>query len=306
MNRAVLMFACLGLGLGACEGAGYPDDATADSADMEGKADGVERPVGTFAAGMAPVGQFRLVVLTTDKRFHRERAASCTGGPCSPDVEEGTYTWSKSGSTRYVRFVDPDGVLMDRYAYTLSDGGRTLKLRVPGTNDRQTLAREDSAAWCGQPEDCDLQELAQPRCPGQWSCDEGSTCAYRCTSLCELSGGACVGVAPGACAGGIIGDAEWFSCGDQVGVQCCLPQQGYRAAGESCGGHVGYVCAGGLYCAYAEGLCGKGDTMGTCTETPRSCRQHHEPVCGCDGETYSNSCLAAVASTSVAHSGACQ
>jgi hypothetical protein len=40
---------------------------------------------------------------------------------------------------------------------------------------------------------------------------------------CVTGGGECVAVVPDACAGGIVGDPEWYSCGVGVGVLCCLP-----------------------------------------------------------------------------------
>lgn len=42
-------------------------------------------------------------------------------------------------------------------------------------------------------------------------------------SACEAAGGRCVAVVPGACAMGIVGSADWYSCGGGLGVMCCLP-----------------------------------------------------------------------------------
>lgn len=43
-----------------------------------------------------------------------------------------------------------------------------------------------------------------------------------CATPCAAAGGECVGVYPGACADGVIGDGDTFSCGGGVGVMCCL------------------------------------------------------------------------------------
>ncbi len=43
------------------------------------------------------------------------------------------------------------------------------------------------------------------------------------TPRCESAGGRCVALVPGSCADGIVGNAEWFSCGGGDGVMCCLP-----------------------------------------------------------------------------------
>jgi hypothetical protein len=42
-------------------------------------------------------------------------------------------------------------------------------------------------------------------------------------SSCEAAGGRCA-VVPGACAMGIVGNADWYSCGGGLGVMCCLPR----------------------------------------------------------------------------------
>ena len=44
-----------------------------------------------------------------------------------------------------------------------------------------------------------------------------------CATPCAAAGGECIGVYPGSCADGVIGDGATYSCGDGVGVMCCLP-----------------------------------------------------------------------------------
>jgi hypothetical protein len=61
-------------------------------------------------------------------------------------------------------------------------------------------------------------------------------------------------------------------------------------------------CADGEFCEREDGLC---NATGECSAIPQACYQIFAPVCGCDGETYSNDCHANGAGTSVAHEGEC-
>ncbi len=76
--------------------------------------------------------------------------------------------------------------------------------------------------------------------------------------------------------------------------------------GQGCGGFLGDTCADDEYCAYEAGqFCGAADASSTCEPRPEVCPQIFAPVCGCDGNTYSNSCMAAGAGTGVATLGEC-
>lgn len=83
-----------------------------------------------------------------------------------------------------------------------------------------------------------------------------------------------------------------------------------RSIGEPvCGGLPGFLCPNPdkEWCDYPEGAtCGIGDYFGTCRKRPDLCPEIYLPVCGCNGETYSNSCHAAAAGFDVAHPGKCR
>ena len=77
------------------------------------------------------------------------------------------------------------------------------------------------------------------------------------------------------------------------------------AVGESCDGMAAIQCDEGLWCEHPAGQCKVADGAGMCAKAPEVCTQDYNPVCGCDGKTYSNDCMRKLAKAQLDHVGEC-
>jgi hypothetical protein len=111
---------------------------------------------------------------------------------------------------------------------------------------------------------------------------------------------------------GLLASAARFTVTGPAGTgtglrvqQAYLPFQA-RSAGRACGSRGLPACAELEYCSFApEAMCGRADAPGVCAPRPEVCIEIFQPVCGCDGQTYSNACVASVAGVSVDPAGTC-
>ncbi len=149
--------------------------------------------------------------------------------------------------------------------------------------------------------------------PGQEPVDtDGDGCADTCKTPCDsycdcyaATGGPPDGFCPLLC----------VNCGMFWGCDAgyCEPHCGFMPDLTKCNDNTcktdadcckGGVCPADVYCAKAPGNC---DGEGVCKTIPQNvgCIDLWDPVCGCDGKTYSNGCFASLAGVNIAHKGAC-
>ncbi|WP_437680857.1 Kazal-type serine protease inhibitor family protein [Sorangium sp. So ce131] len=146
------------------------------------------------------------------------------------------------------------------------------------------------------------------------SCERGEFCDYELDATCGAADqtGVCRTI-PEVCTEeynpvcGCDGKTYGNECAaNQAGVSVSSLGECAPPPGEICGTRGAPECAPGSFCDFEpEAACGSFDLPGTCAPIPEFCTREYNPVCGCDGRTYSNPCVANASGVSVASFGEC-
>ena len=164
---------------------------------------------------------------------------------------------------------------------------------------------DDATACCAGCRLVDGPSCTSVACTSGDDCAAGAYCVHDqgCggTGSCRLQPEACVGVLEPAC--GCDGRTYVNACeAARAGVEVVYP----GACRRRCGTIAGLECPPDTFCEFRPGTCGVADAAGVCLPSPTDCPGTEQPVCGCNGDTFTNDCTRRAAGVPKAHDGRCQ
>jgi hypothetical protein len=152
-------------------------------------------------------------------------------------------------------------------------------------------------------------------------CDDHLGCRADCASDADCAATQWCVKPAGACDGSGVCEArrDDVGCPLYYDPVCGCDGQTYGNACEAYAAHanvrhagaceatcdVAHPCPDGQFCELPDGVCASALDAGLCTDVPLGCPDVWLPVCGCDGQTYSNDCDRRAAKVSKSHDGAC-
>jgi len=222
------------------------------------------------------------------------------------------YGVTATGKLRYLATVDgPSGVAR---ATLRSTWGGTYVVEVVGEPHPAALILNLTCLSAK----CTNQRQPGAQCGGfaGWVCADGLVCHFPDGSChwgdpigtCEVPPTVCPRFwAPQCgCDGVTYGNTcEALKAGATIDFAGACPDPNAHGEGEICGGIAGFQCKVGLVCQMPDASCDWADAAGVCVTPPGACAEVYEPVCGCDGQTYSSPCHALMAGATIAKYGEC-
>ncbi len=255
-------------------------------------------------AGVSPSGDFfrarnEGIVCITSPCLSFSAELLNRNAPSRPFAEIDVSAVDADASAAFAQLDAPEGLLL---------AAERTTVRGPAGRARGLAASEFYLPFVAEPVACGSRGLPQ--------CAEGSFCnfplsaacgSFDAPGVCEPLPEACIEIFAPVC--GCDGQTYANSCfaaaaGVSVAAEGeCEPEPPVE---QACGSRGLPECGEGQFCAFPpEAECGRGDRPGVCAPRAEACILIFDPVCGCDGRTYSNSCVASSAGVSVEHDGPC-
>ena len=213
-----------------------------------------------------------------------------------------------------------------------ADGPRVLDASVSATSDAARPRQDQDAALdadCGATggaSDAGTTGSGSMSACGLSTCRAGLVCCSASCGLCTIADSCnpidckppttdCTAADCGPTLG--VPMTQTCSDGSSVAMQCARDAHGTCVwveaqcpvrvqLGIHCGGNDPAACGADHYCDLGgTSGCASKAQGGTCAPLPSECPTDPAPVCGCDGQTYRNACLAASQRVGVDHSATC-